>query len=105
MVAAIGKRIGARIALGGLDVGQKAADFGLEAFGLDRERVGERLDVGRGCAGVGGGAGHAAHGLGAGLRLAGGAVDAFGDRRDRRVCSSTVTATVDAMADISAMMR
>jgi hypothetical protein len=31
-----------------LDVGEEAAHFVLQIFGLDRQRVGERLDVGGG---------------------------------------------------------
>jgi len=73
---------------GRLDVAQEAADLGIEAFGLDRERIGEALDVGRGGAGVLGGAGDAAHG-----------------GSTARFCSSTVVATVAAMPEISSMMR
>src|SRR6266702_852034 len=64
----------------GLDVGEEAADLAIEAFGLLRERVGERLDVGRGGASVTRGAGETAHGLGAGACFRGCAVDAFADR-------------------------
>ena len=68
-----------------LHFGEEAAHFALQALRLDGERVGERLDVGGGGAGADGGAGDAAHRFGAGLRLAGGAVDALGDRGDRIV--------------------
>jgi hypothetical protein len=48
-----------------LHVRQEAAHFALQVLGFDRERVGQRLDVGRGGAGAGRGAGDAAHGVGA----------------------------------------
>src|SRR5579862_3782429 len=68
-----------------LHVRQETPHFALQAGGFDRQRVGQRLDVGGGRAGAGGGAGDAAHGLGAGARFDRGAVDAFGDRGDRVV--------------------
>src|SRR5450432_1472986 len=68
--------------LSGLDVAEEAVDLGIEAFGFDRERIGERLDLGGGGAGVLGGTGDAAHGLGAALRLVGGALNPLGDLGD-----------------------
>ena len=42
---------------GRLDVGQEPADLAIKALGFGRERIGQRLDVDRGAAGVVGGAG------------------------------------------------
>ncbi len=70
---------------GRLDVGEKAAHLAVEALGFPGERIGQRLDVDGGCAGVVSGAGDTVHGLGAGARFTRGAVDAFGDNGDRLV--------------------
>jgi hypothetical protein len=43
--------------LRGLDLGEEAVDLGVAGFGLDREGIGERFDVGCGRAGVLAGAG------------------------------------------------
>ncbi len=59
--------------------------FRFQVFRLDRDRIGEVLDVGGSRAGIGGDAGNLAHRLGAAARLAGGAADALRDRGHRGV--------------------
>src|SRR5579863_7253004 len=68
-----------------LHVGEELPYFRFQPFCLDRNGVGEVLDVGGGCPGVGRGAGNLAHGFGADPRLAGGPADALGDRGYSRV--------------------
>src|SRR5665811_1816451 len=68
-----------------LHVGKELPHFRFQVFRLDRDRIGEVLDVGGGRAGIGGDAGDLAHRLGSAARLAGGAADALRDRGHRGV--------------------
>src|SRR5262249_42145915 len=67
--------------LRGADLCEEAPDLALEAFGFRRKRLGQRFDFAGGGARVLRAAGHAAHRLGAGTRIAGCPVDALGYRR------------------------